>query len=178
MVMKVKCRLCGASIDKDISYQDKDRKGYYFCNYEHFIKYGNKIAKKSINPTLSQENKVKNDRSDLIDYLYLLYDKKIPAFVFKQIKDFVTKGDKPFTYKGIEFSLRYWVDTLENPFDKDTGIGIVEYIYDEAERFWKDKQRIARAAHNMTQDNVVQKSVYKSNVEVQKYKLRRRSKYV
>lgn len=155
MATKVKCRFCGASIDKDTSYQDKDRKGYYFCNYEHFIESHNKIAKKSINPTLSQENRVKNDRSDLIDYIYLLYNEKIPLFVFKQIKDFTTRANRPLTYKGMELSLRYWIDTLGNSFDGNTGIGIVEYVYDDAEQFWRDKQRIAKVAQDIKEDTII-----------------------
>ena len=151
----IKCRFCGTSVDKASTYQDKDRRGYYFCNEEHFIEYSNKLAKKSINPTLSQENRVKDARGELIDYIYLLYNKKIPAFVFKQIKDFTTRANRPLTYKGIELSLRYWIETLGNPFDGDTGIGIVEYVYDDAERFWRDKQRIAKAAENMQEDEVV-----------------------
>lgn len=151
----VKCRLCGASIDKASAYKDKERRGYYFCNEEHFIEYGNKLAKKFINPHLSQGNRANDSYKELIDYIYLLYDKKIPAFVFKQIKDFTTRANRPFTYKGIELSLRYWIDTLENPFDGDTGIGIVEYVYDDAERFWRDKQRIAKVAQNIKEDTII-----------------------
>lgn len=176
MVAKVKCRFCGASIDKSSAYQDKERKGYYFCNYEHFIESYNKVAKKSISPTLSQGNRVKDARGELIDYIYLLYDKKIPAFVFKQIKDFTTRNNRPFTYKGIELSLRYWIDTLGNPFDGDTGIGIVEYVYDDAEQFWKDKQRVAKAAQDIQIDNVITQGK-RTNIEALKYKIKKGGRY-
>lgn len=171
----VKCRLCGASIDKASAYQDKERKGFYFCNEEHFIKYSNKLAKKSPNPHLSQGNRANDSYKELIDYIYLLYDKKIPAIVFKQIKDFTTKSKRPFTYKGIELSLRYWVDTLGNPFDGNTGIGIVEYVYDDAEQFWKDKQRVAKAAQEMKEDEVIY-YVRARHVGLQQYLLRRGGK--
>ena len=179
MKSQVKCRLCGAMIDRDSSYQDKDRRGFYFCNSEHFIEYGKKVAQKSINSQVSmQPDPKERARLELIDYVYLLYDKNIPAFVFKQIKDFATRKQKPLTYKGMELSLRYWVDTLGNSFDGDTGIGIVEYVYDDAERFWQDKQRIIKASYNMKQDNVVQKSACKSSGEVLKYMMRRGGKNV
>lgn len=161
-------------VDRDSAYQDNERKGYYFCNNEHFIEYQDKVAQKSINPPVStQFDPKERARRELIDYVYILYNKQIPTFVFKQIKDFTTRKQKPLTYKGMELSLRYWVDTLGNQFDGDTGIGIVEYVYDDAERFWKDKQRIMKASQNIKQDNVVQKSACKSSVEVLKYKMRR-----
>lgn len=174
MRSQVKCRYCGVMVDKDSAYQDSERRGYYFCNYEHFIENGKKVAQKSINPPVSTVTDPKERaRQELITYVYELYNKNIPAFVFKQIKDFATRKQKPLTYKGMELSLRYWVDTLGNPFDGDTGIGIVEYVYDDAEQFWKDKQRVAKAAQEMGEDRIVAQSGRCSNIEVLKYKLRK-----
>lgn len=175
MNTQVKCRFCGKELDKekDNVYQDKSRRGFYFCNNEHFIKYNQKVAKKPVNPNFSKEKEVKDARTELLDYVYILYNKKIPTFVFKQIKDFATRKQKPLTYKGMELSLRYWVDTLGNPFDGDTGIGIVEYVYDDAEKFWRDKQRIAKAAQEVKKDEVVYCARAKQT-GLQQYLLRRK----
>ena len=80
---------------------------------------------------------------------------------------------KPFTYKGIELSLRYWVDTLNHGFDRNNGLGIVEYVYDEAEQFWKDRQRVARAAQEMKKDEVVH-CAGSRKTGLQQYLLRRK----
>lgn len=175
MNTQVKCRFCGKELNKDSDnvYQDKTRRGFYFCNDEHFIRYNQKTIKKTVNPNFPKEKEVKDARTELLDYVYLLYNKKIPTFVFKQIKDFATRKQKPLTYKGMELSLRYWVDTLGNPFDGDTGIGIVEYVYDEAEQFWKDKQRVARAAQEVKKDEVVH-CVGARHTGLQQYLLRRK----
>lgn len=173
MTKQVKCRFCGNLIDRETAYQDKSRVGYYFCNEEHFIESTNKLAKKSVNPQNPPKPPSNQPYAELVDYIYNLYDKQIPAFVFKQIKDLTTRKNRPLTNKGIELSLRYWVDTLENPFDKDTGIGIVEYVYDDAERFWKDKQRIKRATENMEPDKVITQGQRSKDINVLKYKLRK-----
>ena len=174
MNRQVKCRLCGELIDKELAYQDKERKSFYFCNNEHFIEYGQKHAEKvakSKNPPKTQGES--QTYKELIDYVYFLYDKKIPPFVFKQIKELTTREHRPLTYKGIELSLRYWVDTTEHLFDKDTGIGIVEYVYDEAERFWRDRQRIKKASANYTQDKTISQGTQSVNINALKYKLRK-----
>lgn len=173
-MVKVKCRLCGAELDKELAYQDKGHKGFYFCNNEHFIEYGEKHAKKTIKPPKSP-NPPPNTQAykDLVDYIYMLYDKNIPSFVFKQIKDLTTREPRAFTYKGIELSLRYWVETLDKPFDTDTGIGIVEYVYDDAERFWKDKQRVIKASRNYVPDNTITSGSRGVNIDALRYKLRK-----
>lgn len=172
----VKCRFCGAEIEKEIAYQDTTRKSFYFCSNEHFIEYEQKHDKKIVkskNPTKTQATS--DDYKELIDYIYALYDKKIPSFVFKQINDMVKRGIKPLTYKGIELSLRYWVDTLEKGFDRDNGVGIVDYVYSDAEQFWKDKQRIKKASKNMKNDNVVANRG-SANMDAMKYKIRKGGK--
>lgn len=172
----VKCRFCGAEIEKEIAYQDTTRKSFYFCSNEHFIEYEQKHDKKIVkskNPTKTQ---VPNDAyKQLIDYIYVLYNKQIPNFVFKQINDMVKREINPLTYKGIELSLRYWVDTLEKGFDKNNGVGIVEYVYSDAEQFWKDKQRIKKASKSMKKDNVIaNKGVV--NMNAMKYRIRKGDK--
>ncbi len=173
MSSQVKCRYCGEMVNKDSAYQDKERRGYYFCNHEHFIKDKEKVAKKAASePKVPIRPQAYNE---LIAYVYELYNKNIPSFVFKQISDMTKRTTKPFTYKGIELSLRYWVDTLNHGFDRNNGLGIVEYVYDEAEQFWKDRQRVARAAQEMKKDDVITQNT-KTNVEALKYRIKKGSK--
>lgn len=171
MSAQVKCRYCGEMIDRDLAYQDKERRCYYFCNHEHFIKDKEKAVKKSTSePKVPIRPQAYNE---LIAYVYELYNKNIPSFVFKQISDMTKRTIKPFTYKGIELSLRYWVDTLNHGFDRNNGLGIVEYVYDEAEQFWKDRQRVARAAQEVKTDEVVY-CAGSRQVGLQQYLLRRK----
>lgn len=173
---QVKCRLCGKLIDRKSAYQDNDRKGWYYCNMEHFIKSQEKVAKNSHKPTLTPTiTPNEQARKELVAYIYQLYNKQIPHFVFRQIKDMTTRKQKPLTYKGIELSLKYWVETLGNSFDSDTGIGIVEYVYDQAEQFWKDKQRVRIACQDMQADKILTKSGCQNRIDVIKYNLRRKA---
>lgn len=168
---QVKCRFCGEQIDKESAYQDKERRGWYFCSMEHFIESQKKID----NTTQKDDFSKSSPYSELVGYIYKLYNKRIPPFVFRQIKDFTTRS-QPMTYKGIELSLRYWVDTLGNQFDGSTGIGIVEYVYDQAEHFWRDKQRIRLASQDMKSDKILAKSGCQNRVDIVKYNLKRRAK--
>lgn len=176
MSNQVKCRLCGKLVDREIAYRDNARNGWYYCNMEHFIENQEKVAKKSHKSTLTPKQAPNEQaRKDLVSYIYQLYNKQIPQFVFKQIKDMTERKQKPLTYKGIELSLRYWVETLGKPFDSDTGIGIVEYIYDQAEQFWKDKQRVRIACQDMQIDKILTKSGCQNRIDVIKYNLRRKA---
>lgn len=174
MNKQVKCRWCGELVDKELAYQDKERKTFYFCNNEHFIEFEQNHAKKSINPQKSPRTPTDSQAyKELVDYIYYLYDKKIPPFVFKQIKELTAREQRALTYKGIELSLRYWVDTLGNQFDQESGIGIAEYIYNEAEGFWKDKQRIRKASQGYKQDTTIKQGSQSVNINALKYKLRK-----
>lgn len=72
-----------------------------------------------------------DDRTQLIDYICELYNVKAPTgMMLMQIKRFQDEFD--YKYKGMELSLRYFHELLENPVREGDGLGIIPYIYDDA----------------------------------------------
>ncbi len=126
------CKLCGKRRDKDNMQRYNN---YYFCDEACIAAFKKQSA----------------DRLALTDYIQYLYG-TFPTKVTKQMEEYKKQG---MTYKGQELSLRYWYDTLEHEFNAEQGIGIIPYIYDDAKRFFMDKQRIARCANDMQEDKVV-----------------------
>ncbi len=143
------CKLCGKRRDKDNMQRYNN---HYFCDEACIAAFKKQSA----------------DRIALTDYIQYLYG-TFPTKVTKQMEEYKKQG---MTYKGQELSLRYWYDTLEHEFNAEQGIGIIPYIYDDAKRFFLDKQRVARCANDMQEDKVVRVGKNK-NVALMKYKLRR-----
>lgn len=54
----------------------------------------------------------------------------------KQLREFISTGK--CTYKGIYLTVKYWYEIKkESPSRSYGGIGIVPYIYNEAQSYWK-----------------------------------------
>lgn len=71
----------------------------------------------------------------LQEYIMKLYDIDfIPPFIQKQIKEF--KEKYKFTYSGMHKSLIWFFEIQKKPFDKNKGIGIIPYIYKDAEQYY------------------------------------------
>ncbi len=143
------CKYCNRKREKDTMQRYNSN---YFCD----------------ETCVSAFKKQSADRLALTDYIQYLYG-TFPTKVTKQMEEYKKQG---MTYKGQELSLRYWYETLEHKFDEGQGIGIIPYIYDDAKRFFLDRQRVARHAQDMQEDKVV--CVGKSgNMALIKYRLRR-----
>lgn len=92
---------------------------------------------------LEKELNLFNDKEELLRYLDELYEHEIPKIVYKQLDDFIDKyGMK---YKGILLTLSYAFKELEIPFDKEKGIGICLYKYNEAKNEYLRQQEINKA---------------------------------
>lgn len=64
----------------------------------------------------------------------------------KQIKTFVNDGLK---YQGIYLTIKYWYEIKKNSTERaNGGIGIVPFVYREAEQYWKSvsPKRISKIA--------------------------------
>lgn len=127
MARKVKCPYCEEKLDKDdaISY----KKRYY--HEECFNTW-----------RLEAEH-----RKDLIEFICELHGIDAPTgMMVKQIKDF--QVDYEYKLKGIELSLRYFYEILDNPVREGDGIGIVPYVYEEAKKHYLLKQGVQKSIEN------------------------------
>lgn len=104
------------------------------------------------------------DKKSLSKVICRIFDLKRPGPVNeKLIKNYYEAG---YTYKGIEKALIYHYDILKS--DKAKGnqrIGIVPYVYEEAEKYFKkeqeDKERvIKKVRQNLLENNGKENKVY------------------
>lgn len=115
---QLKCAWCVKAIKKDTLYVKHSSKKYF-----HNMCY----EKYKINEA---------DRKELLEYIIELQGhRKLDPKIFSQIKDWQDKYN--FQYKAIELTLRYFHEIKGNSYD-EKGIGIVPYVYAEAEKFLAD----------------------------------------
>lgn len=118
---EVICRYCGKKIPKTQAFKLKDRT--YFCDESCSNKY------------LKEQESYK----ELIKYLFDLYNGNIPQYVFLQIKKY--HDERKMKYTGIKLSLEYYMTIKNGMWSNDKGIGIVEYVYDEAKKYYKEQMK-------------------------------------
>lgn len=101
-------------------------------NSEESIPYKNK----HYHPECYQEQKIKDD---LYEYICRLFTFKAPGpRIYSQISKYIAKG---YTYKGIYQALQYFYEVKHGDIKKaNEGIGIVPYVYDEAQHYYAEKQ--------------------------------------
>lgn len=84
---------------------------------------------------LIEDQKVKTPEQELDWYIMCKWD--IP-FVAPGMKRNIEKyrTEYNFTYSGMLRSLRYFFDVKKMPFDKNKGVGIIPFIYQEAYNYY------------------------------------------
>lgn len=90
-----------------------------------------------------KKNKESDDYKNLCSYIDETIG--ISPIIMRQIKNFKAKG---FTYTGIKLTLKYFSEVQGNEM-KGYGIGIVEYVYEEAKKYYLD-------IYNSKNKNVIQ----------------------
>lgn len=116
---KVKCPKCKQDIDRNVEPFEKKSGRYYHkqCIEQH---------KKEVEP-----------RKELIDYICELYGIKVPTgYMLKQIKKF---EEEPYNFKpkGMQLALYYFHHIKQNPIIEGVGIGIIEYVYQDARTYFE-----------------------------------------
>lgn len=113
-----KCR-CGLNVHKDEAVQIGRRYYHPDC--------ADKEKKKA-----SSSDIEKQELKELKDFIYFdLYNKQVNmARIMTQISDF--KNNYGYRYKGMELSLRYFYQTLDNRMKDGHGIGIIPFVYEDA----------------------------------------------
>lgn len=169
----MKCRNCGKDIPKGQEIQIKPR--VYVCSEDcQFAYIESHLSKPKPKPKQSKlkQPRPMTDREKILDYL----DKKFPKgqinfpLVAKQIKNYTQNGYKE---SGILLTLQYVYDIIGLPLDKNQGIGIVEYYYDEAKNEYIHKQKILKQARDMDEPNVVSVKPSGNDLNLLKYKMRK-----
>ncbi|MGD7046969.1 hypothetical protein FZC83_01910 [Rossellomorea marisflavi] len=93
------------------------------------------------------------NRNSLYDYICQLYKLDIPTgMIRKQIKEFQDEYD--YKLKGMELTLRYFHETLDNKPRPGDGIGIIPFIYEEAKNHYLKQQKILESIQNMKVEEV------------------------
>lgn len=138
MARPVKCPVCEEYFDRD---------------EEEFVTYSKRHYHKSCFDTYKKDA---DQYKDLIEYICTLRNETKPTtFVTKQIQRF-RSDEFGYTVQGIKLALYYYTEILGKRLiqDKKVGIGIVEYIYDEAQQYFLDLQDVVK--HNRSVNNLKQ----------------------
>lgn len=150
----VHCRICKQEINKSKEVEGKDwilrsRGWYYHCSC-----YNNWILKKDDIHTAVSDEELWKDAS----YQFLLREHYIQINYNKfdrQWQSYIKNGKTP---KGIYFSLKYFYDIQKGNREKaQEGIGIVQYIYNDAREYWSKREQQDRGIINRIEQQIKQK---------------------
>lgn len=120
----VKCAFCGLGVEKINAERYKNKNFHKNCC------------------------KKQKEKDELCEYICRLFSLKAPGpRIYTQLKNFFNKYPY-YTYIGIKEALVYFYEVQKKPVTKSNqGIGIVPYIYDEAQEYFnnikKKQEKIA-----------------------------------
>jgi hypothetical protein len=130
----VKCPYCEQKLDKDEAHENKKKYYHVKC--------------------FNEWQQEKEHRQQLIDYICKLFRIHAPTgMMLKQIKDFQT--DYKYKLKGMELALRYFHETLGNPVQQGSGIGIIPFVYEDAKNHYIKQQKIAESLENLDKNEEI-----------------------
>ncbi len=151
---QVTCKNCKTKINKEDAINPKERT--YFCSTECEKAWDDKHV------VVKKDNSEKDDYKELIAYLCELYGVKSPSIVWlTQIKRF--HDNRKMKYKGMQLALKYYYETLGNALNEEYGLGILEWVYDDAKNYFLEKRRILKAINEFDEEEVVK--VVKPNIK-------------
>lgn len=83
----------------------------------------------------------------------------VTPYMKKQLEKY--KNEYQYSYSGMLRSLKYWYEVKKTPIDKNKGIGIIPYIYQDAYNYyysiWLANQKSSERQFDYTiKDEVVQ----------------------
>lgn len=122
----VKCPKCESKVPKNESIQHRNKRYYHKECYEE-------ITKES------------NTYKELISYICELYKVKHPSGqMLNQIKNY--KNNLNYTNKGMELTLRYYYDILDNKVDDNNfGLSVIIPNYKAATKQYINKMNVANS---------------------------------
>lgn len=82
----------------------------------------------------------KQNRLEAVDYIYNILNHKVSKAFFSQLKNLLKRPD--YTYLGIARAVEYHFVIKKNSIEKAKGgIGIVPYVYEQAQAFYEQESR-------------------------------------
>lgn len=136
----VKCPGCGEKFDRDIEFNYSVHGNRYWHD-DCWEKY------------LNQEKTLKEKKQKIHDKVKKLCgDDYVKSRVEKQINENLAAGKK---LGGILGTLTYWYDVKgHNPKDAHGGIGIVEYVYNEAQEYYRQQKENKHRYDKVNEDDI------------------------
>lgn len=165
---KVKCVFCHAEINKSEAYCfNGGKRNQYFCSEEQHEKYE---AKKKYKPPPKNSDGTINQRRLLTDYIQEQYLKQGWTkeainwnTITAQIKNLMTEHTD-WKYQSIKYVLYYMIEILGlNLFNENFNgsiLNLVPFYFQEAKRFWEQKQEISKAIKEQEEDYFNDEVVY------------------
>ncbi|MFA7157300.1 MAG: hypothetical protein WC123_06400 [Bacilli bacterium] len=171
------CPLCKETVSKEESFEYKGKYYHEKC----FNTFSKKTSKEKIKKK-KEKQKIENVKKDIqknthtaleseisdkdilakekvITYLKkLLNTKQLNVKIYKLLKDYYT--NYKFSYEGMFIALKYFYETQDNPIVSDC-VGIIPYIYEEAQDYEKTKKSIHKQLENMNMENIVIEKIVK-----------------
>jgi hypothetical protein len=134
MARMVKCPYCEQKLDKDEAHEYK--KKYYHQN------------------CFNEWQQESEHRKQLIEYICKLFRIEAPTgMILKQIKDY--QADYKYKLKGMELALRYFHETLGNPVQQGSGIGIIPFVYEDAKKHYVKQMKITESLQNLDKNEEI-----------------------
>ena len=139
------CKGCGKPITPD----DKE----YFYAEKHGSRWWHNECWEHQDDLPKVENKPLSDRDKIHQYMKNLCPTEyVKSRVDKQITSLKKHGR---TEKGILLTLGYWYEKKHhNPEESHGGIGIVEYVYNEAQEYFQEKERRKEKLDSVSQETI------------------------
>ena len=134
-----KCYECKVrDIDANILKENEDyiRRG---THYYHKSCYDLREQRKK-NPSIKIEANDNFWKDAAYDYLRFIVKLQVTPLFFKQWHDFL-KQNKDYSAKGLYFAILYFYEIKKGDKEKSNGgIGIIPYVYDEARKYWYERE--------------------------------------
>ena len=139
----ITCRVCKAKVDKDsaICLKPKIYVCCEQCKEQYLLKENNK----------ANQSKDSQDRQEFVSYLKSICSQELNYKIVGSMLKKMMKDNPSFRYNGMQYTLWYIYNVLNI---KITGVGIIPYYYDEAKKYYSNKQKMKKQIKesNISQD--------------------------
>lgn len=162
---KVKCSVCGQQFDKDKTEWVKTSS----------TRYAHKSCGEPFLKQKELEQREAADKKQLEEYIKQIYRiQNLSPLMRQQIRRF--HDECGMTYSGMAGTLVYFYQVLGNTTEKARGVGILEYVYLEAQQYYANLAKVNLA--NQGQDFNIQTHTITIPVPQRKKKKKRFFKFL
>ena len=158
MPSKVKCRQCGKQIERDAAIEL--RKGWYVCSEQCHNEW--QLAHEQKSSTVAEKSSMRQLTDYVQSYAPDTAWVKFGANVQRMCKD-------GMTIAGIHYTLRYMREHEQIQLDGD-GLGLVQWYYDAAKKFYQWQQRMKKQVLEWQQANNTAVKIQQSNTNEEVFK--------